>query len=394
MADRRDDSSMRPPDNDNPGPTEEQLLEQMREMRKKSAQSNQAHENFVREHREADEKLQARMAKNRPPPASGWGSMSNPETTSASDRTNEAAGQDAHNQDSRFEREARSPPSRDRRKDAERGSREYDERSQWSSRRSGEHPPRTLAMPHAGSDQDGTGQRRWPLYDSSGQFMMYDRPVIPSGRVHNTSRQSEEALMQSIEAMQRRGIPTPRMYPHESGYMRQGGPCSESASLAAPPQWRGEGGAPMHDMSRPPENPLADELAAANAKWQRLDGFATMDWMVDPDIKPQFVAGSEGMALIEEQYLFTSPTLKDEIIFVGTKGRGRWAHSKESVTVSVSNKQNKTHYTRSEVRESIAAEIKSLAGFDDKCIDEDLRPNPWGRQAPGKCCSPRLRPRQ
>ena len=71
-----------------------------------------------------------------------------------------------------------------------------------------------------------------------------------------------------------------------------------------------------------------------------------MDWMVDPDIKPQFVAGSEGMALIEEQYLFTSPTLNDEIIFVGTKGCGRWAHSKESVTVSVSNKQNKTHYTR------------------------------------------------
>ena len=170
-------------------------------------------------------------------------------------------------------------------------------RDRWGSRRSGDHPPRTLAMPHTGSDQDGTGQRRWPLYDSSGQFMMYDRPVVPSDRVPNTSRQSEEALMQSIEAMQRRGIPTPRSYPH-SGYVREGGPCSESASLTAPPQWRGEGGAPMHDMSRPPENPLADELAAANAKWQRLDGFATLDWMVDPDIKPQFVAGSEGMALI------------------------------------------------------------------------------------------------
>ena len=89
------------------------------------------------------------------------------------------------------------------------------------------------------------------------------------------------------------------------------------------------------------------------------------------------------MALIEEQYLFTSPTLSDEIIFVGTKGCGRWAHSKESVTVCVSNRQNRTHYTRSEVRESIAAEIKSLAGYDDKCIDEDL-PESLGKTGPWK----------
>ena len=76
--------------------------------------------------------------------------------------------------------------------------------------------------------------------------------------------------------MQKRGIPTPRLYPHESGYLRQGGPCSESASLAAPPQWRGEGGALMNDMSRPPENTLADDLAEANAKWQRLDSVAAI----------------------------------------------------------------------------------------------------------------------
>jgi len=182
MADRRNDSSRRPPDNDNLGLTEAQLLEQMKEMRKKSAQSHQAHQSYMRERRDADETLQARMAKNRPPPASGWGSMSNPETTSASDRTNEAAGPAAHNQDSRFEREARSPPSRERREDAERGSREYDERSQWGSRRSGDHPPRTLAMPHTGSDQDDTDQRRppdfrsrgTPIYDNSGRFVMYD----------------------------------------------------------------------------------------------------------------------------------------------------------------------------------------------------------------------------
>ena len=51
--------------------------------------------------------------------------------------------------------------------------------------------------------------------------------------------------------------------------------------------------------------------------------------------------------------------------------------------MSVSNKQNKTHYTRSEVRESIAAEIKSLAGYDDRCIDEDL-PESLGKAGPWK----------
>ena len=42
------------------------------------------------------------------------------------------------------------------------------------------------------------------VYDSSGRFLMYepDRP--------NTFQQSSEAMMQSIEAMQRRGIPTHR----------------------------------------------------------------------------------------------------------------------------------------------------------------------------------------
>ena len=49
----------------------------------------------------------------------------------------------------------------------------------------------------------------------------------------------------------------------------------------------------------------------------------------------------------------------------------------------VSNRQNRTHYTRSEVRESIAAEIKSLAGYDDKCIDEDL-PESLGKAGPWK----------
>ena len=49
----------------------------------------------------------------------------------------------------------------------------------------------------------------------------------------------------------------------------------------------------------------------------------------------------------------------------------------------VFNKQNRTTYTRSEVRESIAAEIKTLGGFDDKCIDEDL-PESLGKAGPWK----------
>ena len=148
MADQRDDSPMGPPDNDGPRLTADQLLEQVRDMRKKNTQDNIDHEDRMRRHRAADEKMRARMAKNRPPPASGWGSMSNPETTDASDRTCEVAGQDAHDQDTRPARDDRSPPSRNRKDDADRGSRDNDERPQWGSRRSGDHPPRTLAMLH------------------------------------------------------------------------------------------------------------------------------------------------------------------------------------------------------------------------------------------------------
>ena len=72
----------------------------------------------------------------------------------------------------------------------------------------------------------------------------------------NAIQQTSDAMRQSIEAMQRRGIPAHRSYPH-SGYERQGGPCSESASLTAPPQWRGEGGAPIHDMRESAARELA-----------------------------------------------------------------------------------------------------------------------------------------
>ena len=125
MADRREGSSRRPSDRGKAHMSDEQMREQMKLDKQKIADERKEHTRFMRKARDAQDA--AREARNQPPPASGWGSMSNPETTSASDRTNEAAGPAAHNQDSRFEREPRSPPSRERREDAERGSREYDE---------------------------------------------------------------------------------------------------------------------------------------------------------------------------------------------------------------------------------------------------------------------------
>ena len=126
---------------------------------------------------------------------------------------------------------------------------------------------------------------------------MYDEPARPLSYVPNTNRQSTAALMAS---MQHAGIPTARGGYPPSGYLlQQGGHCSESTSYSAPPQWRGGEGQPIHNMNQPPENTLADELAKANAKWQRLDSVATMDWMVDPDTKPQFKEGGEGLPLIE-----------------------------------------------------------------------------------------------
>jgi hypothetical protein len=146
--------------------SDEQMREQMKLDKQKMAEERKEHTRLMRKARDAQDA--AREARNQPPPASGWGSMSNPESTSASDNMNAAAGQAAPNQDSRTEREARSPPSRERKDDAERASREHDERSQWGSRRSGEHPPRTLTMPHTDSDQGDTDQRRPPDFPSRG----------------------------------------------------------------------------------------------------------------------------------------------------------------------------------------------------------------------------------
>ena len=123
MADRREGSSRRPPDRNNAHMSDEQMREQMKLDKQKMADERKEHTRFMRKARDAQDA--AREARNQPPPASGWGSMSNPESTSASDNMNAAAGQAAPNQDSRTEREARSPPSRERKDDAERASREH-----------------------------------------------------------------------------------------------------------------------------------------------------------------------------------------------------------------------------------------------------------------------------
>ena len=125
MADRRRDSSRRPPDDrNNANLTDEQIREKMNKMKQQMADNREEHRQFMLKARDADEAWQKRVARNRPPPSRGWGSMSNPETASANDHVSTGAFPAAPNQDSINEHEARSPPSRERREDAERGSRD------------------------------------------------------------------------------------------------------------------------------------------------------------------------------------------------------------------------------------------------------------------------------
>ena len=78
MADQRDDSPMGPPDNDGPRLTADQLLEQVRDMRKKNTQDNIDHEDRMRRHRAADEKMRARMAKNLQSQCPDWAPGADP----------------------------------------------------------------------------------------------------------------------------------------------------------------------------------------------------------------------------------------------------------------------------------------------------------------------------
>ena len=125
----------------------------------------------------------------------------------------------------------------------------------------------------------------------------------------------------------------------------------------------------MNNTPYNPEQDLAAELDAAAARWQRLDDH---QHLMDPETKPQITLGNEGSPLIDGQRLFTSATLNDDMILVGTKGTGRWALASESVTVYISDRENTTPYTKSEIRESVAAEVEALAGYDGNCVSEDL----------------------
>ena len=95
----------------------------------------------------------------------------------------------------------------------------------------------------------------------------------------------------------------------------------------------------MNNTPYNPEQDLAAELDAAAARWQRLDDH---QHLMDPETKPQITPGTEGSPLIDGQRLFASATLNDDMIFVGTKGNGRWALASESVTVYISDRENKS----------------------------------------------------
>ena len=388
MADRRADSTREEPDSRS---KEERQRDELRAINRQMADNHTPH------------RREMHAARDAPPRASeDWGRRF------AEDRANYRAGAGRFRaaadspMPTRPERSALSeqntPDGRAGRQNDERGSRDYDEGEPRPRQREGMLPPRNLAMPHTGRDQWQMGQQGGPnhqvgpFYDAEHRFMidqltemqrqqqqqqqqqMYDPPTYQMQQQMQQQQQNMNIHMMHSTPTHRDGYP-------QSGYpQRQGGPCSESTSSFAPPR-RGEEEVHMTtDTTDAPQRTLADELAEANAKWQRLDDHPQL---TDPHAKPPIADGDEGLPLIEGQRLFTSSTLGDDIIFVGTKGHGRWAHSKESVTVYVSNKQNRTMYTKSEVRESIAAEIKTLAGFDEHCINDDL-PEAIGRAGPWK----------
>ena len=164
MTDRRRDSSRRPPDDRNKAQQDDERVyrvkEGMKQMRQQMADENRQHRIDMLKLRDAEDA--AREARNRPPPSRGWGSRSNPETDSTSNREHTAAAPAGADPERRSTHEHRLPASREDREGAERGSREYNERSQQDSRRSGMHPPRSLAMPHTDRSQEDTGQRQPP----------------------------------------------------------------------------------------------------------------------------------------------------------------------------------------------------------------------------------------
>ena len=271
------------------------------------------------------------------------------------------------------------------------------ERSEETSRRqhTGAHPPRSLGMGVSGGGP--------PLAAAPPLAHLATSPWLSSELLRQTSThqhqqqifmqqqyQMQQQLQQQMQFQQQMHMqstpPSCGGYPPLGGYPPQqegthttssspsapllwrGGEEQRSSSLA-PPRWREGEDQPMTDTTYNPEQTLAAELDAAATRWQRLDDH---QHLMDPETKPQIDLGNEGSPLIDGQRLFTSATLNNDLIFVGTKGTGRWALASESVTVYISDRENTTPYTKLEIRESVAAEVEALAGYDGNCVSEDL----------------------
>ena len=267
-------------------------------------------------------------------------------------------------------------------KDDQRASRDRGEEPS-SRQHSGMHPPRSLGMEASGAEMPlaapfapGT----WPDGPLSGTSLINDpthlRMMQQLAPQQQQQQQQQQVYLQQQQQMQQQlqqqmqqqmmymhgTHPSCAGYPPLGGYPPQpGGPHTTSSAPSAPLLWReGEGQRsppsaplrwregeeqPVNNTLYNPEQDLAAELAAAAAKWHRLDNH---QHLMDPEAKPQVTPGTEGSPLIDGQRLFASATLNDDIIFVGTKGNGRWALASESVTVFISDRQNTTPYTKSE----------------------------------------------
>ena len=155
----------------------------------------------------------------------------------------------------------------------------------------------------------------------------------------------------------------PGGYPPPSGYPPQPeGPCTSTSAHAAPLSWRDVGNE---------EQRMAQELAEAKDLWKKLDHHPHL---MNLKAKPEWTGmnESEGLPYIEGADMFVSQTLTPGTMFVGEQGSGRWAETREAVTVLLTEKSNKTPYSAEDIRASVASELERMGGFDDACLDGDL----------------------
>ena len=276
-------------------------------------------------------------------------------------------------------------------KDDLRASRERSEDTSFR-QHTGTHPPRSLGM---GVSGDGPplaappATSPWLGHEPLMQIPthQHQQQIFMQQQYQMQQQLQQQMQIQLGQQMHMQStLPSCGGYPPLGGYPpQQEGTHTTSSAPSAPLLWRGGEGQrsppsaplrwregeeqPMNNTPYNPEQDLAAELDAAAARWQRLDDH---QHLMDPETKPQITLGNEGSPLIDGQRLFTSATLNDDMIFVGTKGTGRWALASESVTVYISDRENTTPYTKSEIRESVAAEVEALAGYDGNCVSEDL----------------------